>query len=157
MTQKIKTQKIGLVKYLLILPVAFALMFLSTAAMMPPAVEQVDELTEIAAVQNDDKVWDKVEQMAQFPGGNAAMGRWLRENMETQQDIRGTAIVQFIIEKDGTVSNVRVVPEHSPNPYLNAELIRVIRAMPRWQPAKQDGKAVRSRMTFGPISVGNRQ
>ena len=151
MMQKMKTPKIGLMKCLLIFPVTFALMFLSTAAITAPAVEQTDEVVEVVATQNDDIVFEVVEQRPEFPGGHAAMMQWLGENIQypaeaIAQGVQGTVLVQYIVERDGSISDVRVV--RAVNPYLDAEAVRAVQAMPEWQPGRQDGETVRVRFTL---------
>ena len=166
MMQKMKTPKIGLAKYLLIFPVAFALMFLSTAATSAyfnveevavvetvEVVQDDDVIVEIVKeiVQNDAPIFHTVEQMADFPGGRPAMFEWLRANMRYpveafQQGVQGDVFVEFVVEKDGSFSNIQVV--RGVNPYLDAEAIRIFQAMPNWQPARQGGEIVRARFTM---------
>ena len=161
MMQKTKTPKIGLVKYLLILPVAFALMFLSTAATsayfnveevaVVEAVEVVETIEVVEVAQSDDRVFEIVEQRPEFPGGHAAMMQWLGENIQypaeaIAQGVQGTVLVQYIIERDGSISDARVV--RAVNPYLDAEALRAVQAMPEWRPGKQDGETVRVRFTL---------
>ena len=81
-----------------------------------------------------------------FPGGDEALMQYLSENLvypPTIQDRRfkGKVLVQFVVETDGSISNVEVV--RSLYKDLDEEVVRVIKNMPKWIPAKQDGKAIR--------------
>lgn len=94
----------------------------------------------------DDTVHDVVEQMPEYPGGTSAMLTFLKNNLHypdyaVQNNIEGRVIVNFIVEKDGSISNVSVI--RSVDPLLDKEACRVVKAMPRWSPGKLDGQAVR--------------
>ena len=100
--------------------------------------------------EEDSKVFDVVEQMPSFPGGQAALMQWLASNMSypviaAENGVQGRVIVQFVVEKDGSVSDVQVVK--SVDPSLDKEAKRVVSAMPRWIPGKQNGAAVRVKYT----------
>jgi len=89
---------------------------------------------------------DSVDIPAQFPGGDRALSAFLRENIRYPEEarrnnIQGTVYLSFIIERDGSVSNVRV--DCSISNCLDAEAIRVVRAMPAWTPAMVEGEPVR--------------
>ena len=84
--------------------------------------------------------------MPTFKGGDAALMKYLSENIKYPEAAekageQGRVVVNFIVEKDGAVSNVKVA--RSVTPTLDAEAVRVIKAMPKWVPGKQDGKLVR--------------
>lgn len=94
-----------------------------------------------------DKVYDIVEQQPQFPGGPVAMMRFIRENLKYPENARDARIdarvtVQFVVEKDGSVSDVHVLT--GTDPMLDNEAIRLVKSMPRWTPGKQYGKTVRT-------------
>jgi len=100
------------------------------------------------------KVFDVVEQMPQFPGGMPALMKWLQDNMKYPKEAQdakqqGRVIVSFVVEKDGSITNVRVVK--SVAPALDEEAIRVVKAMPNWSPGMQNGEPVRVNYTV-PIS-----
>lgn len=102
------------------------------------------------AIGASSKIYDFTEEQPEFPGGSKAMMEFLLKNVrypETALDnaIEGTAVVQFVIEKDGSVSEVRVVRD--PGGGLGEEAERVVKAMPRWKPGKQSNKAVRVKMS----------
>ena len=99
----------------------------------------------------DSQVFDVVEQMPSFPGGQAALMQWLASNVHfpaiaVENGVQGSIIVQFIVEKDGSVSDVQVVK--SVEPSLDEEAKRVVSAMPHWIPGKQDGATVRVKYTI---------
>ncbi|MBO4840991.1 MAG: energy transducer TonB [Bacteroidaceae bacterium] len=92
---------------------------------------------------------DKVEQKTEFTGGMKKQIEFLMHNMKYPDDaakegVSGTVRVYFIVEKDGSLTDIKV-PE-SVHPALDAEGLRIVKAMPKWSPAKLNGKAVRSKM-----------
>lgn len=98
-----------------------------------------------------DTVYDKVEQMPSFPGGNSALMTYLSKNIRypsaaAKNNIHGRVVCNFIIEKDGSVSDVRVI--NSVGPSLDKEAVRLLSSMPKWNPGKQKGKAVRVKYTL---------
>ena len=99
----------------------------------------------------DDKVYDVVEQQPEFPGGTSGLAKWLGDNIKypaeaAKQGIEGRVIVQFVVGIDGTVSNVKLM--RPVNPLLDQEALRVVTAMPKWTPGKQDGKPVAVKYTI---------
>ena len=101
-----------------------------------------------------EKVYDVVEQMPEFPGGPAVLYETLVKSIQYPEEARikgaqGRAIVTFVVEKDGSISNARVVK--SVDPSLDAEALRVINTMPKWNPGKQNGEPVRVKYTV-PVS-----
>ena len=99
-------------------------------------------------------VFDVVEGMPQFPGGAAALMQYLSQNIRYPKEAmeaktQGRVIVQFVVEKDGSISGAHVVK--SVNPQLDAEALRVISAMPNWTPGTQNGQTVRVKYAV-PIS-----
>ena len=101
-----------------------------------------------------DDAFDVVEQMPEYPGGPKALMEFLNNNVQYPAEaekagIQGRVIATFVVEKDGSISNAKVVK--SVNPLLDAEAIRVISAMPNWIPGKQNGKVVRVKYTV-PLS-----
>lgn len=106
---------------------------------------------EAVAPGDDDKVYDIVEQQPQFPGGSSAMAKWLGDNIKypaeaAKQGIEGRVIVQFVVGSDGTVGDAKVM--RGVDPLLDQEALRVINAMPKWTPGKQDGKPVAVKYTI---------
>lgn len=101
--------------------------------------------------EEENKVFDVVEQMPSFPGGNAALMNYLSQNIKypviaEENGIQGRVIVQFVVGKDGHISDVRVAK--SVDPSLDKEAVRVVKGMPRWIPGKQNGQAVTVRYTL---------
>ncbi len=106
------------------------------AAVPGPPVEVVD----------DEKVFEIVEDNPEFPGGMEACLKWLAEKIKypsicQEQGIQGRVMVQFVVNKDGSIVDVKTV--RSPDPNLTAEAERVVKLMPRWKPGRQGGKPVR--------------
>ena len=95
-------------------------------------------------------VYDVVEEMPKFPGGQIEMLQYLAKSLQYPEEAekagkQGRVIATFVVEKDGSITNARVVK--SVDPLLDAEALRVINAMPKWNPGKQNGLAVRCKYT----------
>ena len=93
------------------------------------------------------KVYQAVERPGSFPGGDAAMLKWIKENLIYPESARingitGRVFVSFIIEKDGSISDVTILKGVDPD--LDKEAVRLVTKMPRWTPGKNDGVPVRS-------------
>lgn len=94
----------------------------------------------------EEQIFVAVEQQPEFPGGTAALMKWLGNNvrypqMALENGISGRVIVKFVVEKDGSVSGVTLV--RGVDKDLDREAIRVVKSMPKWQPGKNNGQAVR--------------
>lgn len=94
----------------------------------------------------ENKVFDVVEQMPSFPGGPSALMKYLSENVRypvvaQENGVQGRVVVSFVVEKDGHITDVKVV--RSVDPSLDKEAARVVKSMPSWIPGKQNGSAVR--------------
>ncbi len=110
----------------------------------PVAVAQVQE-------EEDNVVFQVVETMPGFPGGDPALFKFLGENVKypviaQENGIQGRVICQFVVNRDGSIVDVEVVRPVDPS--LDKEAIRVIKSMPKWSPGKQRGKAVRVKYTL---------
>ena len=108
-------------------------------------------MTSTAQTKKNDMVFDVVEVMPQFPGGQIAMLKYIMENMKypeqaMKEGIQGRVTVSFIVEKDGSISDVK--PILSVHPLLNKEAVRVVKSMPKWSPGKHNGKPVRVRFNL---------
>ena len=94
-----------------------------------------------------DSVFDVTdEQMPSFPGGVEALMQYISENLRypnTEEDVTGRVVISLIVEKDGSLSDFKVV--RSLDPVFDEEALRVVRSMPRWTPGTQNGKAVQVR------------
>ena len=100
--------------------------------------------------EEETKVFDVVEEMPQFPGGQAALLEYLSKNIKypvvaEENGVQGRVIVTFVVERDGSITDVKVVK--SVDPSLDKEAARVVKSMPKWQPGKQNGSAVRVKYT----------
>ena len=96
-------------------------------------------------VEEDNKVWEIVEQKPQFPGGEAALMKYIRDNMQypsiaQENGIQGRVVVRFVVSKDGSVRDVTVM--RGVDPSLDKEAIRVVKSLPNFIPGKQNGHAV---------------
>lgn len=94
----------------------------------------------------ENKVFDVVEQMPSFPGGQSALMQYLANNIKypvvaQENGVQGRVVVSFVVERDGSITDVQVV--RSVDPSLDREAQRVVKSMPRWIPGKQNGQAVR--------------
>ena len=108
-------------------------------------------MTSTAQTKKNNMVFDVVEVMPQFPGGQIAMLKYIMENIKypeqaMKEGIQGRVAVRFIVEKDGSISDVK--PILSVHPLLNKEAVRVVESMPKWSPGKQNGKPVRVRFNL---------
>ncbi len=97
-------------------------------------------------VVEETKIFTVVEQMPMFPGGDAALMAYLRDNMHyptvaAENGVQGRVIVGFVVERDGSITDVNVL--RSVDPSLDREAMRVVKGMPKWTPGKQNGSAVR--------------
>ena len=91
---------------------------------------------------------ETVDQMASYPGGIPALMDFLNENIEypeqaEREGIEGRVVAGFIVERDGSVSNIEILK--SVHPLLDAEVVRVMSLMPNWIPGKQHGMPIRTR------------
>lgn len=101
--------------------------------------------------EEENKIFDVVEEQPSFPGGAGALMQWLRDNIDypviaAENGIEGRVIVQFVVSKTGAISDVRVA--RSVDPSLDKEAVRVVSSMPNWTPGKQNGSAVNVRYTL---------
>ena len=142
-------------KYLLFVPLAVALLAMNSTAMRANVQKKVVKTTKVTKKTSaTDKVYEVCEQMPIFPGGDAALMKYLSENVKypalaIKAQEQGRVVVSFTVEKDGAISDVKVA--RSVTPSLDAEAVRVVKAMPKWTPGKQDGQPVRVRYNV-PVS-----
>lgn len=105
--------------------------------------------------QDSSMIYDFPEKMAQFPGGADAMEQFIRNNLSYPENlknagVKGKVYVQFVVEKDGSITNVKV-RRSSRNDVLDQEAVKVVKKMPNWEPGSVRGKKVRVKQTV-PIS-----
>ena len=112
------------------------------------ALKESEDSEIIWEESNKNKVYDFVEEMPSFPGGLEAMIEWIQRNQKKPEgDPVGRCILKCVVEKDGSLSGIRVV-RSSGNEKLDEESIRLVKTMPRWNPGKQNGENVRCRFTL---------
>ena len=102
------------------------------------------------AKEEETKVFDVVEQMPSFPGGDAELMKFLNSHIKypavaEENGIQGRVVATFVVERDGSITDVKVIK--SVDPSLDKEAIRVLKSMPKWIPGKQNGSAVRVKYT----------
>lgn len=131
----------------------------SFANMLSKCTDLAKELTNIVVpktekeiVEDNEPVFVVVETMPVFPGGAAAMMKFISENIQypetaKENGIQGRAICQCVINKDGSITDV-VVTRSTGDTSLDEEAIRVIESMPKWTPGMQRGQAVRVKYTL---------
>ena len=123
------------------------------------SMEKIPELPEVNAVPekmvettSEENVYEYVEKLPEFPnGGQSALRRYLSKNIRypddaQQKGIQGCVVCQFIVDKDGTIADVRIVQSVSAS--IDQEAVRVVAAMPKWEPGILQGKPVRVRFTL---------
>ena len=121
--------------------------------------EDMGEVIEIQNIENvvveepekEEEIFQVVEAMPEFPGGTQELMKWLQKNIKypaisQENGIQGRVIVQFVVNKDGSIVDPEVI--RSVDPYLDKEALRVVNAMPKWKPGEQRGKAVRVKFTL---------
>ncbi len=96
-------------------------------------------------------VMDKCEVMPEFPGGESGMMKFLTENVKYPKEaldkgITGRVLVEFVVERDGSINDVKIMK--SVDTILDNEAIRIVKAMPKWEPGTMNGKAVRVKHTL---------
>ncbi len=122
-----------------------------TPKLITPNSSEINDLDEFYnTIINEPLVYSQVEEMPEFPGGDLALQKFIKNSMgypksEKNKDIEGTVYVTFIIDKEGNVTNAKVAGEEES---LYEEALRIINSFPRWKPGKQDGKPVNVRVTL---------
>lgn len=163
MMNKKKSNAAGHIKYALFVLPAFALLVAGNISCSQGASEKQDAKEETVAPDSvaaptdgvaKDEVFMVAEQMPEYPGGMKEMLKFLQENVKypenaMKNNVQGRVIVQFVVEKDGTLTEFKVA--RSVDPDLDAEALRVLQIMPKWKPGMQRGKIVRVKFTV-PVS-----
>lgn len=166
MMNKKKSNGAGHIKYALFVLPAFALLVVGNISCSQDASQTEDAKEEVVAPVSPEakeapadstakeEVFMVAEQMPEFPGGMKEMLKFLQENVKypenaMKNNVQGRVIVQFVIEKDGTPTEFKVL--RSVDPDLDAEALRVMKAMPKWKPGMQKGQVVRVKFTV-PVS-----
>lgn len=166
MMNKKKSNAAGHIKYALFVLPAFALLVAGNISCSQDASQTEDAKEEVVAPVSPEakeapadstakeEVFMVAEQMPEFPGGMEEMLKFLQENVKypenaMKNNVQGRVIVQFVVEKDGTPTEFKVL--RSVDPDLDAEALRVMKAMPKWKPGMQRGEVVRVKYTV-PVS-----
>jgi protein TonB len=123
--------------------------FIIMALMAVFGLTTVSAQKTVVAKKNQ-KVFDIVEQMPEYPGGQAALFEFISKNVKYPDDavkkkVEGKVFVTFVVDTDGKITDVSLMRKVFPS--LDAEAIRVISAMPNWIPGKQKGQVVRVKYT----------
>ena len=156
MMNKKRTRTAGRIKYALFAPLAAALLLVSNIEAVARTVEKVMDASEATNTvpqdkPKEDQIFQICEVPPQFPGGVVEWMKFLSANMKYPAEAKekkqeGRVIVQFIVEKDGSITNAKVV--RGVSPLLDQEALRVVGIMPKWNPATQRGQAVRVQYTL---------
>lgn len=158
MLNRKRTRNIMRSKYLMFIPVT-ALLILFSNCTNTGKEESTEEKAEVKYVPTEvepdtvdiaNAVFDMVEEMPEFKGGNKALMDYLAANLQypkgaETKGTQGRVIVQFIVNTDGSIDNAKVL--RSVDPELDAEALRVINGMPKWKPGTQKGEPVRVKYT----------
>jgi len=138
-----KSSRWGQLRALAVVP-AIALALLAFAN---PTTETADELVVVAYNEPEvpQDVYESVEQMPEFPGGQAEMMKFLAQNIQypinaARNNVEGRVVLQFVVEKDGQIGEVKIA--RSVDPELDAEALRVVKSMPNFIPGRHGGKSV---------------
>jgi TonB family protein len=160
MMNKKRTRTTGRIKYALFALLTAALLLVSNIETVARTTERIaekvsttltEEIKTTPTTDQDNPIFKVVEQMPEFPGGMGECMKWLQTNIKYPKEAKekgehGRVILQFIVEKDGSITDVKVV--RSVSPALDAEAIRVASAMPKWKPGMQRGKVVKVKYTL---------
>ena len=164
MMNKTKSPALKLAKYLTVIPLVLLLMTLNsclnkekqtgestTTETVSPPPETPTVSPEAAGKEEKGEVFVAVEEQPLYPGGNAAMMKFLGDNIKypvaaQKNGIQGRVITNFVVEKDGSLTDIKIV--RGADPLLDAEAVRVIQSMPKWKPGTQKGQIVRVRFTL---------
>ena len=135
MMNKKRTRMTGYLKYALFAPLAAALLLVSN----------------ISCTSTTEEALQVCDQMPEFPGGIAECMKFVSKNIKypveaMEKDIQGRVVIQFVVNKDGSISDTKVAK--SVDPLLDKEALRVINAMPKWKPGMHEGKAVNVKYTI---------
>lgn len=130
--------------------IAFALTLVIAPAIAQNSKSNPSKPTGKFQAQQKNGIYDVVEKLPAFPGGKKGLMNYLSKNIkyptvDRERNLSGKVMVQMVIETDGSVSNVKAL--RSPSEAMSAEAVRVMK-MSKWNPGKNNGKAVRSYFTI---------
>ena len=149
MMSKKRNPGMSVIRMVLVIPAALLLTLLFMVSTNDQALATQNGLsfhTAPAPVLQEEPIFTVVEQMPEFPGGQEALIKYMVNNVKYPENarkkgIQGTVFVSFVVGKDGSISNVKVL--RGVDKELDEEAIRVVSNMPKWKPGKEKGKAVK--------------
>ena len=153
-----RTRTVGIIKYVMFLPIIAIMLLLSNIETFArTSAQQISSQTDEPVITQQDKpekIYEAVEVLPQFPGGMKEFMSFIGENIQYPQDaqkagIEGRVVCQFVVEKDGSVNEVKVA--RSIHPALDQEAVRIIQSMPKWTPGTVKNEPVRCMFSV-PIS-----
>ena len=138
------------------IPLISLLLFALGTLPMKSAVEYPDENPQktvilVEKVSPNDAVFETVEKLPQFPGGEKNMEKWIKKNLKYPKEakkmkIEGRVLVSFKVDKTGQISDVSI--QKSVNELLDNEAVRLVNSMPKWEPASNNGVPINAMMTI---------
>ena len=157
MMMKKQSSPWALLKVLYVLPVAFVAVTTANAveSVREMGVQEAPVVNEapipLPNVTEDDEIRENVEVNPEYPGGMTELMKFMSTNSKYPKEaqdkgIQGKVVVQFVVDKDGSIVDAKVVKPV--DPLLDAEALRIINSMPKWTPGKDKGEAVRTRFTL---------
>ena len=159
MLNRKRTHNIMVGKYLMFIPVVALLLLFSNCAnkktdKAQSDTEKADTVPQAEATlpqEKTDSIYSVVETMPDYPGGQKELLSFLSRNIKyptkaEENKIQGRVVIQFVVNKDGSVSDAKVV--RSVDPELDKEALRVVNSMPQWKPGMQKGEAVSVKYTI---------
>ena len=151
MIQKNKSQKSALLKYLLAVPLFVLMLTLSSASIAKNEAVISSEKAALLPQQKDTRIFTAVEHAPDFPGGVDKFYKFLQQNIKYPAEARnkkveGKVFVSFIVEKDGALSNLKIIRDLGAG--CGNEALRVMKLSPKWNPGVQNGHKVRVQYTL---------
>lgn len=131
--------------------IAAAALAVSAYAVPENAATATVPVSMYATAEENDSIYGTVDELPVFPGGDQACANWVAKKLKyppkcKKEKIEGFVIVQFVVEKNGKISNVKAIK--SPHPELAKAAVRTVEKMPKWTPGKVGGRAVRSKLNL---------
>ena len=115
----------------------------------PVSLQSSNESDSIMGGEYVGKIYDALVENPHFPGGNGALLHWLSENIHYPSGcacVQGRVVISFFVEPDGSISDIELL--RKVDPLLDEEALRVVKAMPKWIPSKQNNIPIRAKMTM---------
>jgi protein TonB len=115
----------------------------------PVSLQSSNDEDSISGGEYVGKVYDSLVENPHFPGGHGALLHWLSENIHYPSGcacVQGRVVISFFVEPDGSISDIELL--RKVDPLLDEEALRVVKAMPKWIPSKQNNIPKRAKMTM---------